>query len=69
MVPPPPSTVNLETRRLFQEEGIPVFKAEIKRLVAFERAPLAGVVVKEYSDPRAAQAWLGYEALGKEVLP
>lgn len=69
MIPPPPSTVNLETRRLFQEEGIPVFKAEIKRLVAFERAPLAGVVVKEYPDPRATQAWLGYEALGKEVLP
>lgn len=68
IVPPPPSQSGNEARELMKQEGIPVFNTEIKRLVAFERAPLAGVVVKDYPDPRAEVAWSGYEALGKEIL-
>lgn len=69
MVPPPPSASGREARKLLLEAGLPVFSAEIKRLVAFERAPLMGVVVKDYPDPRAKTAWEGYEALGREILP
>ncbi|MGP1386898.1 MAG: ParA family protein [Thainema sp.] len=68
IVPPAPSQAGKEARDLLTQEGIPVFDAEIRRLVAFERAPLTGVIVKDYSDPRAAVAWEGYETLGQEVL-
>lgn len=68
IVPPPPSQSGKEAKELLQSEGIPTFEAEIRRLVAFERAPLEGVVVKDYADPRAGAAWAGYEALGKEIV-
>lgn len=68
IVPPLPSQAGKEARDMLAAEGIPTFQAEIKRLVAFERAPLEGVIVKDYPDPRADVAWAGYEELGKEVL-
>ncbi len=69
IVPPPPSASGREARKLLVEAGLPVFEAEIKRLVAFERAPLMGVVVQDYPDPRAQQGWEGYQAVGREILP
>ena len=68
IVPPPPSRSGEEARKLLVEAKLPVFESEIKRLVAFERAPLAGVVVKDYPDPRSGAAWEGYNAVGKEIL-
>lgn len=68
IVPPLPSQSGREARELLQSEGIPVFEAQIRRLVAFERSPLEGVIVKDYADPRAGAAWAGYEALGKEII-
>lgn len=68
MVPPPPNRSEEEARDLFQQEGVPTFGASIKRLVAFERAPLEGVIVRDYTDPRAEIAWAGYAVLGREVL-
>ncbi len=69
MIPPPPSQAGKEAKEMLAAENIPTFKAEIKRLVAFERAPLEGVVVKDYPDSRASAAWAGYVELGKEILP
>jgi chromosome partitioning protein len=68
IVPPPPSQAGREAKEMLAAEGIPTFAAEIKRLVAFERAPLEGVIVKDYDDPRSNVAWAGYEALGKEII-
>jgi len=68
IVPPLPSRSGEEARKLLVEAKLPVFESEIKRLVAFERAPLAGVVVKDYPDPRSGTAWEGYNAVGKEIL-
>lgn len=68
IIPPLPSQAGKEAKEMLQAEGIPTFEAEIKRLVAFERAPLEGVIVKDFDDPRAGIAWAGYEDLGKEVL-
>jgi len=68
IIPPAPSQAGKEAREMLQAENIPVFQAEIKRLVAFERAPLEGVIVRDYPDPRAEAAWAGYEELGKEIL-
>ncbi|MGI0488555.1 ParA family protein [Pantanalinema rosaneae CENA516] len=69
IVPPLPSRSGEEARKLLAEANLPVFKSEIKRLVAFERAPLAGVIVRDYPDARSEQAWEGYEAVGQEILP
>ncbi|MEO1297270.1 MAG: ParA family protein [Cyanobacteria bacterium J06636_16] len=68
IVPPLPSRAGEDARELLAQENIPTFQTEIRRLVAFERSPLEGVVVKDYKDPRAGVAWAGYEALGNEVL-
>ena len=68
IIPPLPSKADQEARALLHEEKIPCFQTSIKRLVAFERSPLEGVIVRDYVDPRSKQAWAGYEALGKEVL-
>lgn len=68
IVPPAPSQSGKEARELLHSEGIPAFDAEIRRLVAFERAPLEGVIVKDYADPRAETAWKGYQALGQEIV-
>ena len=68
IVPPRPSQSGREAKQMLEAENIPTFNAEIKRLVAFERAPLEGVIVKDYPDPRSNVAWEGYEALGKEIV-
>jgi len=65
---PPRSTAARDARKSLEELGLPVFKAEIKRLVAFERAPLLGTTIKDYPDARAKDGWSGYLAMGKEVL-
>lgn len=65
---PPQGKAAQEARESLEELELPVFKAEIKRLVAFERAPLMGVSVREYPDPRAVDAWKYYEKLGEEIL-
>jgi chromosome partitioning protein len=69
IVPPAPSRAGDEARELLAQENIPTFTTEIKRLVAFERSPLEGVIVCDFPDPRAEAAWAGYVALGQEVLP
>ncbi len=65
---PARSTAAKDARKSLGEIGLPIFKAEIKRLVAFERSPLLGVTVKDYPDSRASDGWSGYVAVGKEIL-
>ena len=65
---PARSTAAKDARKSLGEMGLPIFKAEIKRLVAFERAPLLGVTVKDYPDSHASDGWSGYVAVGKEIL-
>ncbi len=69
IIPPRPSRDGDEARALLKEKGLPIFKGEIHRLVAFQKAALAGVPVYEVSDPRAKQAWEDYKKVGKEILP
>ena len=69
IVPPRPSRDGDEARSLLRQGGIPFFKSGIPRLVAFQKAALAGVPVFAVRDPRARLAWKDYERLGKEILP
>src|SRR5215204_5138063 len=57
IVPPKPSHDGEEARGLLEERGLPLFKAEIPRLVAFQKAALQGRPVNKVSDPRAESAW------------
>lgn len=67
--PPKPQRDDEEARALLRDLELPVFEAQIPRLVAFQRAALRGVPVFEINDPRAASAWADYEAVGREILP
>ncbi len=68
MVPPFPSRDGLEARKLLEEAGLPMFKAEIRRAAVFTKAALLGQVARDVKgDSRAAVAWMDYEAAGKEL--
>jgi chromosome partitioning protein len=68
MIPPAPNKDGVEAREHLVQEEVPIFIAGIKKLTAFERAPLLGVVVAEYRDRRSGIAARGYEDLGKEII-
>lgn len=68
MVPPNPSRDGKEARALLMEHNLPVFDSTIPRLVALQKAALAGVPVFETQDPRAPTAWRAYLKVGMEVL-
>lgn len=69
IIPPRPSRDGEEARAMLGRRGLPLFKAEIPRLVAYQKAALAGVPVYKVGDPRAEQAWEGYKRVGKELKP
>ena len=58
----------LELRELLAEMKVPVFRAEIPRLKAFEKAASAGQIVSESADRNAPRAWAAYAAAGLELL-
>jgi chromosome partitioning protein len=68
IVPPRPSRDGEEARAMLKGGGVPLFKNDITRRVAFQKAALAGVPVSEAKDPRAAAAWQEYERIGKEIV-
>lgn len=67
IIPPRPSHDGDEARSLMAERGLPLFDGEIQRLVAFQKAALAGVPVYTVTDARAEQAWNCYRAVGEEI--
>src|ERR1700710_108766 len=69
MVPPKPRTEGKALRDMLMENEIPVFKGEVPRLAAFEKAAAEGVAVGAVlNDRNAARAWAAYVAIGKEIL-
>jgi chromosome partitioning protein len=68
MVPPPPRSEGKLLRQILEQEGIPVFRSEIPRLAAFEKAAAEGVPVCDVKDDRnSTRAWQAYEDVGKEL--
>jgi chromosome partitioning protein len=68
VIPPKPSTDGRQARSMLTQAGLPLFKASVRRLVAFQKAALTGVPVYEVADPRAEQGWKDYQSVGKELL-
>lgn len=67
IVPPKPSHDGDEAREMLSSSGVPVFKSQISRRVAFQKAALGGMIVSETKDQRAESAWKEYAAVGKEI--
>lgn len=70
VAPPKPSHDGAEARTMLAEEGLALFDNEIRRLAAFQKAALAGVLVDKMrsADSRAGLGWRDYFNVGKEIL-
>lgn len=63
IVPPAPSRDGDEARTsLHTHRACPCSKTAIPRLAAFSKAALAGTVVGQVRDPRAARGWATYQS-------
>jgi len=69
IIPPPPNHDGDDARATLSELHIPMFAAGIRRLIAFQKAALAGVSVNRVHDERAQIGWDDYSRVGAEILP
>jgi len=69
IVPPRPSRDGDDARSTLTEAGLPLLVRGVRRLIAFQKAALAGVPVYAVDDPRANLGWEDYQQVGKEILP
>lgn len=67
-VPPKPQTEADKLRQELTKAGIPVFKAEIPRLKAFDTASAKGKLVCDLNEKTALRGWEAYEKAGKEIF-
>jgi|UniRef100_A0A7C3HRQ1 chromosome partitioning protein len=67
-VPPFPSLDGVRTLAYLKAQKISHFKHVIHRRAAYEKAVLAGTLVQNVPDPRAARAWEEYVLVGRELL-
>ncbi|MEO0851971.1 MAG: ParA family protein [Cyanobacteria bacterium J06648_11] len=67
-IPPRPSRDGEEAKEMLTDAGLPVFETGIRRLVAFQKAALAGVPVYEAADPRSKIGWRDYQSVGQEMM-
>jgi len=69
MIPPKPSRDGEDARAMLSDAELPLFRNSIRRLVAFQKAALAGVPIYKADDPRARIGWGDYQRIGEEILP
>ena len=68
VVPPRPMTDGERARTMIVAAGLPLFTAEIRRTVAFERSALEGVTVDHIrGNETAGLAWRDYERVAEEI--
>jgi len=67
-IPPPPRREEQDAREMLNTVGFPLFQGRIREFVAFQKAALEGLTVKDVTDRRAKIAWKDYESIGKEIL-
>ena len=68
IVPPAPSREGEAMRADLKAAGVPVFESLIRRTINYQKAALAGCLIRELPDSRAREAWEDFEALGREIL-
>jgi chromosome partitioning protein len=68
IVPPRPQADGDNARQTLLGAGLPLFRGEIRRTVAFQRAALEGVTVDRVrTNDMAGLGWRDYEAIGEEI--
>ena len=68
IVPPRPMPDGDNARKTLRAAGMPIFKAEIRRTVAFQRSALDGITVDQVKGSDTAPlAWGDYERIGEEI--
>jgi chromosome partitioning protein len=67
IIPPKPSKDGEEARATLTDCGLPLFAGSIRRLAAFQKAALAGVLINSVDDPRAPLGWADYQGVGEEA--
>jgi len=68
MCPPPPSHDGSDAQKFLIENGLPVFKTQIRRYTAYKKASLKGLLVSDVKNQYAEIAWNDYKKVGKEIL-
>jgi chromosome partitioning protein len=68
IVPPAPNKEAEAIKQDLQDSGIPFFQTTIRRSVAYAKAALAGITVKEVDDYKQRVFWADYENLGREIV-
>lgn len=68
IAPPPPSKDAERAIARLESLGLPRFQSVMRRYAALEKAALAGCLVRDLRDPKAASAWADAQALALEVL-
>jgi chromosome partitioning protein len=67
IVPPRPASDGIFVRQTLEKAGLPVFQTDIRRYKAYQKAALAGVLVRDVDDDYAAAAWNDYAAVVAEL--
>jgi chromosome partitioning protein len=68
IIPPAPNHDGEDARKQLEELGVPTFRGGVHRLIAFQKAALAGVPVQAVEDPRAFIGASDYERIGEELM-
>ena len=68
IVPPKPATDGVFVRQTLEKADLPVFATDIRRYKAYQKAALAGVLVKDVADDYATAAWSDYAAVVGEIF-
>jgi chromosome partitioning protein len=68
IIPPIPSRAGDEAREMLTNAGLPLFKGQIRRFVAFQKAALDGLTVDQVKDDHATDGWEDYRAIGREIF-
>ncbi len=68
IVQPYPNKDAEELRKMLTELNLPHFQQWIRARQVFRKATSEGIPVFAVKDPKAAEAWAEYEAVGKEIL-
>lgn len=66
--PPAPIAEAQQARDAILAAGLPVFRGQVRRLMAFSRACSEGVTVDMLRDERAVLGWSDYRGIGEEIL-
>jgi chromosome partitioning protein len=68
LAPPPPSQDATRAAQRLDTQNFPRFQSVMRRYAALEKAALAGCLVRDIRDPRAANAWADAMTLAKEII-